>query len=36
MFTINFKGRPNPKSPNLVKIDMVFFKTGYARVTKII
>ncbi|MFI3294050.1 MAG: phage integrase SAM-like domain-containing protein [Rikenellaceae bacterium] len=36
MFTINIKGKENPKSPELVKLEMVFFKSGYPRVTKII
>ena len=34
MFTINIKGKENPKTPQLVKLEAVFFKTGYARVTK--
>lgn len=34
MFTINIKGKKNHKSPQLVKSEIVFFKTGYARVTK--
>ncbi|MDR1718093.1 MAG: site-specific integrase [Prevotella sp.] len=36
MHTINFKGKPSPKDKNLVKIEMVFFKTGYARVVKVV
>lgn len=36
MFTINFKGKPNPKDKNLVKIDMILFKTGYPRVSKLV
>jgi hypothetical protein len=36
MFTINIKGKDNPKDPRLVKLEMVFFRTGYARVTKVI
>ena len=36
MFSINIKGKANPKDPQLVKLELVFFKTGYARVTKVI
>ena len=36
MFTINIKGKQNPKTPEQVKLEIVLFKTGYARVTKII
>ena len=36
MFSINIKGKENPKSPEVVKLEMVFFKTGYPRVTKVI
>jgi len=36
MFTINFKGKQNPKDKNLVKVDMILFKTGYPRVSKLI
>lgn len=36
MYTVNFKGKVNAKKTELVKIEMVLFKTGYARVTKII
>lgn len=35
-YSINFKGEPNPKDKSLVKITMIFFKTGYPRVTKVI
>ena len=34
MFTINIKGKQNPKSPEQVKLELVFFKIGYPRVTK--
>lgn len=34
MFTVNIKGKQNPKNENLVKLELIFFKTGYARVTK--
>lgn len=33
MFTINIKGKANPKDPKMVKLEMIIFKTGYARVT---
>ncbi len=36
MFTINIKGKANPKDPQLVKLELVFFKTGYARVSKVV
>ena len=36
MFTINIKGKANPKDPKMVKLEMVIFKTGYARVTKVL
>ena len=28
MFTINFKGYPNPKDKKLVKTEMILFRTG--------
>lgn len=34
MFTINFKGSPNPKNEKLVKLEVVFYKSGHSRVTK--
>lgn len=34
MYTINFKGKPNPKDGKLIKLDMVLFQTGYPRVSK--
>lgn len=36
MFTVNIKGKRDPKNINLVKLEMVFYKRGYARVTKVI
>lgn len=36
MFAINVKGKPNPKDPKMVKLEMIFFKTGYPRVTKVL
>ena len=36
MFTINIKGKRDPKNIHFVKLEMVFYKRGYARVTKVI
>lgn len=36
MFTINVKGYRNPRDLEMVKLKLIFFKTGYARVPKII
>ncbi|MFI3264708.1 MAG: hypothetical protein SNG38_04985 [Rikenellaceae bacterium] len=36
MFSINIKGKENPKTPGQVKLEMVLFKTGYPRVSKVI
>lgn len=36
MFTINIKGKANPNDPKMVKFEMIIFKTGYARVTKVL
>lgn len=36
MFTINFKGKPNPKDKKLVKLEMIFFRTNYPRAIKVI
>ncbi|KAA6335089.1 hypothetical protein EZS27_016650 [termite gut metagenome] len=36
MYTINFKGKPNPKDKKMVKLEMILFKTGYPRVEKIL
>ncbi|MFI3299618.1 MAG: hypothetical protein R3Y49_07435, partial [Rikenellaceae bacterium] len=36
MFSINIKGKENPKTLGQVKLEMVFFKTGYPRVSKVI
>lgn len=35
MFTINIKGKVNPKDLKMVKLEMLIF-TGYARVTKVL
>lgn len=36
MFTVNIKGKRNPKNIHFVKLEMVFYKRGYTRVTKVI
>ena len=36
MFTINIKGKEHPKTPGQVKLELVFFKSGYPRVTKMV
>ena len=36
MFTINIKGKANPKDPKMVKLEMIILKTGYPRVTKVL
>ncbi|MFI3262937.1 MAG: phage integrase SAM-like domain-containing protein [Rikenellaceae bacterium] len=36
MFSINIKGKENPKTPGQIKLELIFFKSGYPRVTKII
>ena len=36
MSTINIKGKANPKDSQLVKLELVFFKTDYARVSKVV
>jgi len=35
-FSIIFKGKPNPKDKSMVKITMLFYKSGYPRVTKVL
>lgn len=35
MFTVNIKGKRDPKNINFVKLEMVFYKRGYTRVTKV-
>ena len=34
MYTITIRGKQNPKDKKIVKLEMIFFKTGYARVPK--
>ena len=36
MYTINIKGKSNPKDRKMVKLEMIFFKSGYARVPKVL
>ena len=36
MHTINIRGKQNPKDTKMVKLEMIFFKTGYARVPKVL
>ena len=36
MYTINFKGHANPKDPSMFKLEMIFFKSNYPRVTKVV
>ena len=36
MHTINIRGKQNPKDTQMVKLEMIFFKTGYARVPKVL
>lgn len=36
MFTINIKGKRDSKNIDFVKLEMIFYKRGFARVTKVI
>ncbi len=36
MFTVNVKGRRDPKNIEFVKLEMIIYKRGYARVTKVL
>ncbi|MFV0329252.1 MAG: tyrosine-type recombinase/integrase [Dysgonomonas sp.] len=36
MYSIRFKGRRDPINVELVKLEMIFFKTDYARVSKVL
>ena len=36
MYTINIRGKMNPKDQKMVKLELIFFKTGYARVPKVL
>lgn len=35
-YSLNIKGKENAKDKQLVKLEMVFFQTGYARVSKVL
>lgn len=36
MFTVNIKGRRDPRNIEMAKIDIIFYKWGYPRVTKVL
>ena len=36
MYSINIKGKVTPKDKKLVKLEMIFFQTGYNRVSKVL
>ena len=36
MFTVNIKGRRDPRNIDLVKLDLIFYKRGYVRVSKVL
>ena len=36
MYRINSRGKQKPKDTKMVKLEIIFFKTGYARVPKVI
>ncbi|WP_235016908.1 hypothetical protein [Bacteroides faecalis] len=36
MYTINIRSKQNPKEQKKVKLEMIFFQTGYARVPKVL
>ena len=36
MYTINIKGKPNPKDPSMVKLEMIFFRSNYPRIIKVV
>lgn len=36
MFSINVKGIRNPRDLEMVKLKLIFFKTGYDRIPKVI
>lgn len=36
MISITFKGRPDPQDPKMVKLEMVFYKTGYTRLPRVV
>lgn len=36
MFSITFKGHPDPQAPKMVKLEMVFYKTDYNRIPRVV
>lgn len=36
MYSINIKGKVTPKDKKLVKLEIIFFQTGYNRVSKVL
>lgn len=36
VYTLNIKGKANPKDPQMVKLELIFFKTDYPRISKVI
>lgn len=36
MFTVNIKGRRDPKKIEFIKLEMIFYKPGFARVSKVL
>lgn len=34
--SITFKGRKDPQDPKMVKLEMVFYKTGYTRIPRVV
>ena len=36
MYSINIKGKVTSKDKKLVKLEMIFFQTGYNRVSKVL
>ncbi len=36
MYTINIKGKPNPKGLSMVKMEIIFVKTNDPQITKVV
>ena len=36
MFTVNFKGKRDPRKIEFIKLEMVIYKRGFPRVTKVL
>lgn len=34
--SITFKGRKDPQDPKMVKLEMIFYKTGYTRIPRVV